>query len=190
MKITNNHTGPIGLPDGQVLVPNQPTLVSGWDQIKKNAVVQAWLQAQILTTSGGGSKTAEPLLLGSDLLPSQVHLVGDVAVALGDVVRRAHEVSGLSNEGWNELDSTIREAKLADAVEQMRSEAINAAEAEKAAAPNAGATGGGADKEALIARAKELGVDAKGNWGVPKLQAAIADAEKAKAGNPGGEAQS
>ncbi len=46
---------------------------------------------------------------------------------------------------------------------------------------------GGADKDALIARAKDLGIDAKGNWGVPKLQAAIADAEKAAGGNSGGE---
>ncbi|ALA82154.1 hypothetical protein I5U59_04035 [Stenotrophomonas maltophilia] len=46
---------------------------------------------------------------------------------------------------------------------------------------------GAADKDALIARAKELGIDAKGNWGVPKLQQAIADAEKAAGGSPGGE---
>lgn len=37
------------------------------------------------------------------------------------------------------------------------------------------------DKTALLARAKELGIDAKGNWGVPKLQAEIAAAEAAKA---------
>ncbi len=51
----------------------------------------------------------------------------------------------------------------------------------------AGGNPGGADKDALIARAKELGIDAKGNWGVPKLQQAIADAEKAAGGNSGGE---
>ena len=60
-----------------------------------------------------------------------------------------------------------------------------------AGAGSAAAAGGsdGEDKAALVARAKELGIDAKGNWGVPKLQAAIADAEKAAAGagNPGGE---
>ena len=56
-----------------------------------------------------------------------------------------------------------------------------------AAGGNSGGEGG-ADKDALIARAKELGIEAKATWGVPKLQAAIADAEKAKAGgNPGGE---
>ncbi|HAL22599.1 MAG TPA: hypothetical protein DCP40_07715, partial [Stenotrophomonas sp.] len=37
-----------------------------------------------------------------------------------------------------------------------------------------------ADKDALLARAKELGIDAKGTWGVLKLQAAIADAEAKK----------
>jgi len=191
MKITNNHNGPLGLSDGTILPPGEATQVVNWNDLKKNAVVKGWLDAGILTAAGG-SNAPQVLLLGSDLLPSQVHLVDDVAVALGDVVRRAHETSGLSIEAWNELDSTIREAKLADAVEQLRSEAIAAAEVKKAAAPNSGATGAGIDKDALIARAKELGIDAKGNWGVPKLQAAIADAEKAKAGagNPGGEAQS
>ena len=35
------------------------------------------------------------------------------------------------------------------------------------------------DKTALLARAKELGIDAKGNWGVQKLQDEIAAAESA-----------
>lgn len=115
MKITNNHTGPLGLPDGTILPKGEPTVVPGWDQIKKNTVVQGWLQAKILTATGGDD-------------------------------------AGAGNRGGE----------------------------------------GGADKDALIARAKELGIDAKGNWGVPKLQAAIADAEKAAAdaGNLDGEAQS
>ncbi len=122
MKITNNHTGPIGLPDGLVLLPNQPTPVDGWDQIKKNKVVQGWLQAKILTVSGTDS---------------------------GDASASGSDAGGDSGKG-------------------------------------------GVDKDALIARAKELGIDAKGNWGVPKLQAAIAEAEKALASgsNPGGEGQS
>ena len=112
MKITNNHTGPLGLPDGTILPKGEPTVVPGWDQIKKNTVVQGWLNAKILTAAGGDD-------------------------------------AGAGNPGGE----------------------------------------GGADKDALITRAKELGIEAKGNWGVPKLQAAIADAEKAAAGagNPGGE---
>jgi len=191
MKITNNHKGPLGLSDGTILLPGEATPVVNWNDLKKNAVVKGWLDAGILTAAGGNA--AQPSLLGSDLLPSQVHLVDDVAVALGDVVRRAHEASGLSIEGWNELDSTIREAKLADAVEQLRSEAINAAEASKAGAgTGTGDAGGstgtsgapgssdGGDKDALIARAKALGIAAKATWGVPKLQEAIAAAEAKK----------
>lgn len=120
MKITNNHTGPLGLPDGTILPKGEPTVVPGWDQIKKNTVVQGWLNAKILTASGSDG---------------------------------AEGGSGQTGAGYPGGED-------------------------------------GADKDALIARAKELGIDAKGNWGVPKLQAAIADAEKASAGNPGGEAQS
>lgn len=36
------------------------------------------------------------------------------------------------------------------------------------------------EKDALITRAKELGINATKNWGVPKLQAAIAEAEGAQ----------
>jgi hypothetical protein len=39
---------------------------------------------------------------------------------------------------------------------------------------------GGDEKEVLIARAKELGISATKNWGIPKLQEAIAEAEKAQ----------
>ncbi len=35
-------------------------------------------------------------------------------------------------------------------------------------------------KPALIARAKELGIPAGGNWGIQKLKEAIAEAEKGK----------
>ena len=33
------------------------------------------------------------------------------------------------------------------------------------------------DKESLLAEAKELGIDAKGTWGIAKLQAAIEEAK-------------
>jgi len=120
MKITNNHKGPLGLPDGTILPPGEQTPVANWEQLKKNSVVQGWVKADILSIAGGDA--------------------GGTSPGTG------------SNPGGE----------------------------------------GGADKDALIARAKELGIDAKGNWGVPKLQAAIGDAEKAKAGpgNPDGEVQS
>ncbi len=55
----------------------------------------------------------------------------------------------------------------------------------------AGAAAGGGDdgKAALVARAKELGVpNAGANWGAEKLQAAIAEAEKAAGGGDGKDA--
>ena len=53
-----------------------------------------------------------------------------------------------------------------------------------AGAKAAGGEGEG-DKAALLARAKELGIDAKGTWGVAKLQETIAEAEKSAAGGEG-----
>ncbi len=118
MKITNNHKGPLGLPDGTILQPGEQTPVANWEQLKKNSVVQGWMKAEILSITGGDGS-------GSG------------------------QAAGAGNPGGE----------------------------------------GSADKDSLIARAKELGIDAKGNWGVPKLQAAIVEAEAkaAGAGNPGGE---
>jgi len=133
MKITNNHRGPLGLPDGTVLAPGVEETVANWEQLKKNTVVQGWIKVRILTLGGDVTPSAPPTpsLLGSNLLPASIHLDGDVSVSLGDVVRHAHAASGLSIEAWNGLDDTLREAKLADAVEQLRSDAI--ADAEKRA---------------------------------------------------------
>lgn len=202
MKITNNHRGPLGLPDGTVLAPGVEETVVNWEQLKKNTVVQGWIKAKILTLGGDtlASAPAAPSLLGSNLLPGSIHLDGDVYVSLSDVVRHAHTASGLSIEGWNDLDDTVREAKLADAVEQLRSEAIAEAEAKTRAdaalaaagsASTGGAVGpddGGApdpvtDKAVLVARAKELGVAGVGShWGIGKLQEAIAEAQKKSEG--------
>jgi hypothetical protein len=49
MQITNNHSSALGLPDGQLLPARQTTAVRDWDRIRKNAVVQAWLRAKVLT---------------------------------------------------------------------------------------------------------------------------------------------
>ncbi len=47
--ITNTHRDPLGLPNGQVLNPHTPTPVHNWAEIRKNAVVAAWLRAGLLT---------------------------------------------------------------------------------------------------------------------------------------------
>jgi|GEM_PF-1429354 len=197
MKITNNHKSPLGLPDGTVLAPGVAETVANWEQLKKNTVVQGWIKAKILTLGGDASASSPPTpsLLGSNLLPGSIHLDGDVYVSLGEVVRHAHAASGLSIEAWNGLDDTLREAKVADAVEQLRSEAIAEAEAKKGADAGALAADGGgsvgpdaggaadpaADKGVLVAKAKALNVPGVGShWGIGKLQEAIAEAEAKK----------
>ncbi|HGK7302460.1 TPA: hypothetical protein ACJ509_000286 [Stenotrophomonas maltophilia] len=194
MKITNNHRGPLGLPDGTILPPGVQTPVDGWEQLKKNSVVQGWLKAEILTAEGGSTSTkaaAKDVLVGSNVLPSNIELAEGVTVQLGEVVRRTHEASGLSVADWNALGDGDREARLAATVLELQAEAEADAEAKKGAATADGekakASGGTgtqnppvADKDALLARAKELGIEAKGTWGVLKLQAAIAEAEAKK----------
>lgn len=192
MKITNNHKGPLGLPDGTILPPGEATAIANWDALKGNAVVQGWLKGKILTAEGGkASAPAQESLVGSNVLPTNIELAEGVSVQLGEVVRQAYEHSGLSIADWNALDGDDREAELAAMVRELQSRAEADAEAKKAAAIADGgkaksSVGTGtqnppvADKDALLARAKELGIDAKGTWGVLKLQAAIAEAEAKK----------
>ncbi|WP_312738874.1 hypothetical protein [Stenotrophomonas sp.] len=196
MKITNNHKGPLGLPDGTILPPGEATPIANWDALKGNAVVQGWLKGKILTAEGGSTSTstkapAKDILVGSNVLPANIELAEGVSVQLGEVVRRTHEASGLSVSDWNALDDGDREARLAATVLELQAAAEAEAEAKKGAAAadneKAKASGGtgtqnppAADKDALLARAKELGIDAKGTWGVLKLQAAIAEAEAKK----------
>ncbi len=205
MKITNNHKGPLGLPDGTILPPGEATPIANWDALKGNAVVQGWLKGKILTAEGGSTSTstststkapAKDVLVGSNVLPSNIELAEGVTVQLGEVVRKAHEASGLSVADWNALDEGDREARLAATVLELQAEAEADAEAKKgedaaaaaaAEAEKAKASAGSGtqnppavDKDALLARAKELEIDANRTWGVPKLQAAIAEAEARK----------
>lgn len=46
--ITNTYQSPLALPGGTVLQPGVPTPVHGWDKIKDNHVVKAWLKAGTL----------------------------------------------------------------------------------------------------------------------------------------------
>lgn len=192
MKIKNNHAGPLGLPDGTILPPGEATTVANWDDLKGNVVVQGWLKGKILTAEGGKtSAPAQETLLGSNVLPANIELADGVSVQLREVVRQAYEHSGLSIADWNALEDGDREAELAAVVRELQSAAEAEAEAKKgvatADAEKAKASGGTAtqsppsnDKDVLLARAKELGIDAKGTWGVLKLQAAIAEAEAKK----------
>lgn len=201
MKITNNHKGPLGLPDGTILLPGVQTPVDGWELLKKNSVVQGWLKAEILTAEGGKpAAPAQESLLGSNVLPANIELAEGVSVQLGEVVRRAHVHSGLSVADWNALEDADREAELAAMVRELQAAAEAEAEARKgedAAAAAAAAAAAEAEKakakasagtqnppaiekDALLARAKELQIDANRTWGVPKLQAAIAEAEARK----------
>ena len=60
MNVTNTHKTPLALPGGTVLEPNSPATVNGWDTIKKNACVAAWVKAGILVEDGKAAGTPVP----------------------------------------------------------------------------------------------------------------------------------
>lgn len=66
--------------------------------------------------------SAAETLLGSSVLPAMVELAAGVTIQLGLVVARAHKDSGLSVDAWNALPEADREAKLAQAVDTMKTE--------------------------------------------------------------------
>lgn len=102
MLITNNHKTALGLNDGTLLQPGTPTPVPGWDAIKKNAVIAAWVKAGILTE---GSASATP----SKFVPA------NTAPDLGDD-EKAELQAALEAKGI-EFDKRWGIKKLRDALE-------------------------------------------------------------------------
>ncbi len=142
MIITNKHKDPLGLPTGQALEPNTQTPVSNWDEIKKNAVVAAWLRAGLLEETGGagdgdGSKFVQPdkaeLQAKLDALGVQYDKRAGVAklqalLAEAEQAQQDHEAavdaaraaSGLDAEAWDALPEDERAALVAAEVEKHK----------------------------------------------------------------------
>lgn len=78
MHVTNTTKGPLALNDTTLLLPGIPTPVHNWDQLKKNAVVAAWLKAGVLRES-----EAAPSPEGSKLLPADKEALVAELTALG-----------------------------------------------------------------------------------------------------------
>jgi hypothetical protein len=174
MEITNSHTGPLGLPDGTILAPGIPTKVENWDKLKKNAVVQAWLGSKVLNESKDG--TYQAVLIGTDSLPAEVEIAEGKTVQLGDIVAKSYTDSGLSLEDWNSLTAADRNAKISATVEQLKAAAV-AEEAEKDKAAKTAEQ----ERSELYAKLDAAGVKYDKRTGTAKLQAALEEAEKAKA---------
>ncbi|CAG2088031.1 hypothetical protein XCY_001563 [Xanthomonas arboricola pv. juglandis] len=127
MKISNNHKTPLALPDGTEIIPGSPAIVPNWQAIKKNAVVQAWLAANILSES---EDDTAPFLLGTFNLPDSILLIeGGDSVTRDDVVQHAFKASALSLEDWNSLDEVDREARISASLDALKAEAAAAAQA-------------------------------------------------------------
>ncbi|WP_115560021.1 hypothetical protein [Xanthomonas arboricola] len=176
MKISNNHKTPLALPDGTEIIPGSPATVPNWPTIKKNAVVQAWLAANILSES---EDDTAPFLLGTFNLPDSILLIecGD-SVTRDDVVQHAFKAFALSLEDWNSLPQTDREARISASLDTLKAEAAAAAQAVTDAK-----VAEDQKKVDLIAKLEAGGIKHDKRWGVDKLQAALDDAEKSKTGS-------
>ncbi|SOO08819.1 hypothetical protein [Xanthomonas citri] len=176
MQISNNHMSPLTLPDGTTLVPGSPATVPNWPTIKKNAVVQAWLAANVLSES---KDDAEPFLLGTFNLPETILLIEDGdTVTRDNVVQNAFKASALSLEDWNSLPELEREANISIALDTLKADAAAAAQAVVDAQ-----TAADQKKVELIAKLEAGGIKHDKRWGVDKLQAALDDDAKTKTGS-------
>ena len=109
--------------------------------------------------------TPPPILLGSSVQPASFEISDGSVLSLGDVVGRAHVASGLSVEDWNALDSTAREALIADTVDKLSEEDDKGQVAAE-------------DKPALMAQLEAAGIPFDKRWGAEKLAAALAEGKK------------
>lgn len=107
-----------------------------------------------------------PMDEGYDLVPSVKNPQ--------EMVRKTRASKPIAAQTVPMLVNAIREGEKKYLKMLADYEAEKAAKEKEPASPKADP-----GKEVLIARAKELGIDAKGTWGVPKLTAAIAEAEAA-----------
>lgn len=80
-----------------------------------------------LAPAGDGSPvaanpSARPVVLhGTDNLPAHVEINGD-SYPLGDIVRKAHALSGMSAEAWNRLPQHTRDDYIETALEAIRTQ--------------------------------------------------------------------
>lgn len=68
--VTNTHTGPLGLPTGQVLERNTPTPVSNWPAIRANPVVASWIRNGLLTSEDDPVRELYPGELPNGVVPA------------------------------------------------------------------------------------------------------------------------
>ncbi|UXB33939.1 hypothetical protein K7564_09045 [Stenotrophomonas maltophilia] len=109
--------------------------------------------------------TPPPSLLGSSVQPESFELSDGNVLSLGDVVGRAHAVSGLSVEDWNALEDSAREALIAETVDKLSGEGDKGQVAAE-------------DKPALMAQLEAAGIPFDKRWGAEKLAAALAEGKK------------
>lgn len=80
-----------------------------------------------LAPAGDGSQveanpSSRPVILhGTDNLPAHVEINGD-SYPLGDIVRKAHALSGMSADAWNRLPQHTRDDYIETALEAIRTQ--------------------------------------------------------------------
>lgn len=108
--VTNNHRGPIGLPNGIVLAPGSKTLVPSWPDVAGNAVVKAWVRNKILAVEAAPDALPQPA--EDDRTPEQIEK-DDLLAALSEFGIEKTRRSSVES-----LRAALEDAKLAAAASE------------------------------------------------------------------------
>lgn len=106
MLVTNTTKSPLALNASTPLLPGVPTPVHNWEQLKKNAVVAAWLKAGVLREGDDAPKVEK-----SDLVQPDKEALAAELTALG--------VKFHPNTGAKKLQALLDEAKAKKAAEDQ-----------------------------------------------------------------------
>lgn len=103
MQIKNAHSTPLGLPGGTVIAAGQTATVPDWAEVKKNAVVKAWLSKGVLVEHDKGSDSnddkAEKEAVVAKLEAADVKFDKRSSLEKLKELLAAHEKGTDSNEG-------------------------------------------------------------------------------------------
>ena len=108
------------------IVSGEQADAEGLAQQLRRVGVSVQIHPSLAPAEDGSQVTANPssrpvILHGTDNLPAHVEINGD-SYPLGDIVRKAHALSGMSAEAWNRLPQHTRDDYIETALEAIRTQ--------------------------------------------------------------------
>ncbi len=108
------------------IVSGEQADAEGLAQQLRRVGVSVQIHPSLAPAADGSPVEANPssrpvVLHGTDNLPAHVEINGD-SYPLGDIVRKAHALSGMSAEAWNRLPQHTRDDYIETALEAIRTQ--------------------------------------------------------------------